>query len=183
MHSNERSPKWQQQAVSEPALSSTRKVSSAVGLVGWVAVSLAAGALGGLAASQASSFYQSLDRAAWAPPSWLFGPVWTVLYLAMAVAAWLVWRERGWQHARVPLTLFLVQLAINALWTPLFFTWKQGELALLDILLLDALIIATIGIFWHVKKFAAVLLIPYLCWVLFASALTYSVWQRNPGLL
>jgi translocator protein len=109
--------------------------------------------------------------------------VWSLLYMAMAVAAWLVWRDRGWARARGALGLFVVQLALNALWSWLFFAWHQGGLALADILALLGLIIATTAAFARVRKAAAWLLVPYLAWVCFATALNYSVWQRNPLLL
>ena len=153
------------------------------GLLGWLAVSFAAAALGGSASANAGDFYQQLTRPAWAPPSWLFAPVWTVLYLLMGVAAWLVWRERGFRQARMALSLFLLQLVLNAFWTWLFFVWHLGGLAFVEILVLWALILCTAGAFWRVRPIAGTLLIPYLVWVTFASALTYAIWQRNPALL
>lgn len=153
------------------------------GLLGWLAVSFVAAGIGGFASANAGGFYQQLARPAWAPPSWLFGPAWTLLYLLMGVAAWLVWRERGFRGARAALSLFLIQLAVNALWTWLFFVWRMGALAFGEILILWALILCTVGAFWRVRAIAGALLIPYLAWVTFASALTYAVWQRNPALL
>ena len=154
-----------------------------LGLLGWLAVSFAAAALGGFASANAADFYQQLTRPAWAPPSWLFAPAWTLLYLLMGVAAWLVWRERGFHQARTTLSLFLIQLAVNALWTWLFFVWRLGALAFGEILILWVLILCTVVAFWRVRPIAGALLIPYLAWVTFASALTYAVWQRNPALL
>jgi len=87
-----------------------------VGLAGWLAVSFAAAVLGGFASANAGDFYQQLTRPPWAPPTWLFAPAWTLLYLLMGVVAWLVWRERGFRQARTALSLFLIQLAVNALW-------------------------------------------------------------------
>lgn len=155
----------------------------AAGLAGWLVFTFAAAALGALASASAAGFYQALSRPAWAPPAWLFGPVWTALYLLMGVAAWLVWRKHGFAGARVALTLFAVQLAANALWTWLFFAWRQGGLALLEILLLWALIVGTMVAFARRNAMAAVLLLPYLAWVSFACALTYSIWKLNPGVL
>ena len=154
-----------------------------LGLAGWLAVTAIAAALGGLASARAADFYSTLDRPAWAPPSWLFGPVWTVLYILIAIAAWLVWRERGWQGARGALSLFLVQLALNALWTWIFFAWRMGAVALAEIVVLALLIMATMAAFARVRTAAAVLLVPYLLWVLFATALTAAIWRANPGLL
>jgi benzodiazapine receptor len=157
--------------------------SQASGLLAWLLVAFAAAAVGGLASASASEFYRDLVRPSWAPPGWLFGPVWSVLYALMGVAAWLVWRARGFGGARNALVLFVVQLAVNALWTWLFFVWRQGGLAFAEILLLLALIVATIVLFWRVNRVAAVLLLPYLLWVSFASVLTLSTWRLNPGVL
>lgn len=152
-------------------------------LVAWIAVSLAAGAVGGVASVNAGAFYGQLDRPPWAPPGWLFGPVWTALYVLMGIAAWLVWREAGWAAARAAFVLFFAQLALNALWTWLFFAWRNGALALAGIVVLLIFIVGTIIAFGRVSRPAAVLLVPYLCWVLFATALTAAVWSRNRGVL
>jgi tryptophan-rich sensory protein len=152
-------------------------------LAGWVILCAAAGAIGAFASINAQDFYAQLNRPSWAPPAKVFGPVWTVLYLAMAVAAWLVWRERGWARARGALGLFVLQLVFNAVWSWLFFGWHRGALAFADIVLLVALVIATIIAFARVRRAAAWILAPYLLWVSFATALCWSVWQRNPSLL
>ncbi|WP_292449307.1 TspO/MBR family protein [Methylibium sp.] len=109
--------------------------------------------------------------------------MWSVLYLMMGVAAWLVWRARGFDGARTALVLFLVQLPANALWTWLFFAWREGGLAFAEILVLWALILGTVLAFWRVRLLAGALLLPYLAWVSFASALNFSLWRLNPGLL
>lgn len=155
----------------------------AIGLAGWLLLTFAAAALGGLASASAGDFYGALVRPAWAPPGWLFGPVWSVLYLLMGVAAWRVWRERGMAAARAALGVYVLQLAANALWTWLFFVWRQGALAFAEILVLWVLIVATIGLFRRIDRVAAALLWPYLAWVSFASALTFASWQLNPGVL
>ena len=154
-----------------------------LGLIGWLVVSFAASAVGAVASIQARSFYSQLAQPAWAPPPSLFGPVWTVLYALMAVAAWLVWRSGGFRTNRIALSLFLVQLALNALWSWLFFAWHRGALAFADIVLLWVLIVATLVSFWRAHPLAGTLLIPYLLWVSFASVLNYSVWQLNPQIL
>jgi len=153
------------------------------GLLVWLAVTFTVAAIGALASVDAATFYEQLQRPSWAPPAWLFGPVWTVLYAAMAVSAWLVWRERGFGGARLGLGIFLVQLAVNGLWSWLFFGWRLGALALADVLLLWTLISLTIVVFHGINRLAALLLVPYLVWVTFASALTFVVWQLNPALL
>jgi tryptophan-rich sensory protein len=154
-----------------------------LGFLGWLLVCLAAAALGGLASAQAGVFYQALLRPDWAPPGWLFGPVWTVLYLLMAVSAWLVWRAGGFRNAGFALSMFLFQLAVNALWTWLFFVWHLGAAALAEIMVLWLLIVATVSLFWRHHRLAAVLLLPYLAWVSFAAVLTWAVWKHNPHLL
>lgn len=152
-------------------------------LILWLALCAAAGAVGSIASINAREFYATLDQPSWAPPGRVFGPVWTFLYASMGVAAWLVWRERGWSRARGALGLFVMQLAVNALWSWLFFAWHRGGLAMADIVVLSGLIVATLVAFARIRKLAAWLLVPYLAWVCFAAALNYSVWQRNPQLL
>lgn len=149
----------------------------------WLAVAFAAAAVGAVASVQAASFYAQLVRPSWAPPGSVFGPVWSVLYALMGVAAWLVWREPKEGRHALPLALFVAQLAVNALWSWLFFAWHLGAWAFADVLLLFVLIAATTIAFWRVRPLAGILLLPYLAWVGFASALTWSVWQRNPGVL
>jgi tryptophan-rich sensory protein len=151
-------------------------------LAGWLALCAVAGAVGAIASAGAKEFYATLDQPSWAPPAAVFGPVWTLLYIAMAVAAWLVWRERGFARARGALGLFLVQLVLNALWSWLFFAWHLGALAFADIVALLVLIVATVVSFAKIRQLAAWLLAPYLAWVTFAMLLNYSVWQRNPVL-
>lgn len=155
----------------------------AIGLVGWLALSFAAAGLGALATTDAGDFYRSLSRPAWAPPPSVFGPVWTLLYFLMGIAAWQVWKAKGWSNARGALTLFIAQLAANALWSWLFFTWRIGAAAFIEILVLWVLIAGTVAAFWRISRLAGVLLLPYLAWVTFAGALTLAVWQRNPQLL
>ena len=154
-----------------------------LGLVGWLVLSFAASAVGALASIQAQSFYGQLAQPAWAPPPWVFGPVWTVLYALMAIAAWLVWRNGGFRSHRLALSLFLVQLAFNALWSWVFFAWKYGGIAFAEIVLLWALIVATLVSFWRVRPLAGALLVPYLLWVSFAAALNFALWQLNPQIL
>ncbi len=163
-----------------PSLSTQKQF---VGLMAWLAICFAASAVGALASVQARSFYGQLTQPDWAPPPEIFGPVWTVLYTLMAVAAWLVWRSQGFRDNRAALALFLLQLAVNALWSWLFFAWRLGALALADVLVLWILIAATAIAFWRVSPLAGALLIPYLLWVGFASALNYALWQLNPGVL
>ncbi|WP_409460003.1 TspO/MBR family protein [Stenotrophomonas maltophilia] len=155
----------------------------ALGALGWFTITFAAAALGAWASTSAASFYATLALPAWAPPASLFGPVWTLLYAMMAVAAWLVWRERGTAATRPALTLYLLQLGVNALWSWLFFGWRLGALAFVDILLLVMLVVATLVAFARIRALAAVMLLPYLGWITFASTLNLAVWRANPGVL
>lgn len=143
----------------------------------WVLVCFLAPALGSW--SRPGEWYALLNKPAWNPPSWLFGPVWTLLYLCMGLAAWLVWRRGGLREQRTPLLLFFTQLALNALWTPLFFGLHQPGLALVNILFLWVAIIATTASFRRVSFKAAALLLPYLAWVSFASFLNFTLWRLN----
>jgi translocator protein len=152
-------------------------------LVAWLLVAYLAAAIGSAASLGAPDFYRELVRPAWAPPAWLFGPVWTALYGLIGVAAWLVWLRRGLRDAPGLWVLFFVQLAANALWTWLFFAWQLGAAAFVEIVVLWLLILATVVAFWRVSALAGVLLVPYLLWVGFAAALTYAVWRANPALL
>src|SRR5690606_18929201 len=119
------------------------------GLLGWMAVVSAAAAAGAIASADAAAFYAQLRQPPWAPPAWLFAPVWTLLYILMAVAAWLVWRVGGFVNAAPALMLFLVQLAANGLWTWLYFVWRRGGWALAEIAVLWILIVATTIAFWR----------------------------------
>lgn len=160
---------------------STRK--DILALLAWLALCFIAAAIGSAASIQAGPFYMQLLRPEWAPPPGVFGPVWSVLYAMMAIAAWLVWRVGGFHAARSALSQFLIQLAVNALWSWLFFAWHRGALAFVDILLLWALIAGTVISFWRARPLAAALLLPYWLWVSFAAVLNYAVWQLNPQIL
>lgn len=155
----------------------------ALGLVLALAITFLAAAAGGIASVDAGAFYEQLTRPGWAPPGWVFGPVWTVLYTLMAVAVWLVWRAAGSQRAAVPALLFVAQLAANALWSWLFFAWRLGGWAFAEVVVLWVLVAATLAGFWRVQRLAAVLMLPYLAWVGFAAVLTFAVWRANPKLL
>jgi tryptophan-rich sensory protein len=138
-------------------------------------------AVGAIASLDAPAFYARLAQPVWAPPPWLFGPVWTLLYTLMALALWRVWRRSGPRTAAV--WLFMAQLAVNALWSWLFFRWHLGGAAFAWIVLLLVMIVATIRLFVRIDRVAAALLAPYLGWVLFASMLSWSIWRMNPSVL
>jgi translocator protein len=148
-----------------------------LGLAGWLLVSFSAAWFGGR--FTAVDWYLALERPAWSPPPWLFGPVWGVLYLLIAVAAWLVWKRYGFAGAPVALALFLVQHVLNAAWSWIFFGLREPGWALLEILVLWALIAATTAAFWRRRPLAGALLAPYLLWVAFAAALNFEIWRLN----
>jgi translocator protein len=148
------------------------------GLAGWLVISFVPAWFG--QQFTAPEWYQQLDRPGWAPPSWIFGPVWTTLYALMGISAWLVWVERGFRAGAVALGLFLLQLVANGAWSWIFFGLQRMDLALIEIVVLWVLILATILAFWRIHRLAAVLLLPYLAWVSFATALNAALWQMNP---
>ena len=146
-------------------------------LAGWLALCFAAS--GTSIFVSVEGWYAGLNKPEWNPPTWVFAPVWTLLYAMMAVAAWLVWREGGWREQRQALVLFVLQWLLNALWTPLFFGMHRLGLAFAEITILWLLLAGTLLSFWRVKKAAAVLLMPYLAWVSFAAALNFTIWRLN----
>jgi len=155
----------------------TRSRHPVLGYVGWLALCFAASASAVFVST--GGWYAELHKPTWNPPAWLFGPAWTLLYVLMANAAWLVWREGGWRTQGHALSLFLVQWLLNALWTPLFFGMHQTGLAFAEIVLLWLMIVLTLNAFWKVKPAAALLMLPYLAWVTFAAALNFTIWRMN----
>ncbi len=149
-------------------------------LVGFLVITFAASAIGGWFTSMSvSTWYQEIAKPSFTPPSWVFGPVWTTLYALMAVAAWLVWDRVGFTVGAVALTLYAVQLVLNVAWSGLFFGLRSPALGTLCVIILWIAILATIIAFWRIYPVSGVLLIPYIVWVSYASALTYSVWRLN----
>lgn len=160
---------------------------SALALIVFLAISFGVAALGSLATFQnVDGWYADADKAFWNPPNVVFGPVWTVLYTLMSVAAWLVWRERGRPGRRGALTVYIVQLVLNAIWTPVFFGLypligvSALWIAFVIILALDVMVLVTMLRFWPVRRLAAVLLIPYWAWVLYATTLNGALAVLNP---
>jgi benzodiazapine receptor len=150
-------------------------------LAGLIALCLAVGAIGGLVTEEAVvTWYPTLTKPSWTPPSRLFGPVWTTLYILMAIAAWLVWKGNQQHPGAWPaLTLFFIQLALNFLWSPLFFGLRSPALGLIDIAALLIVLIPTIIAFFRQSLWAGLLLLPYLAWAAYASALNYAIWRMN----
>jgi tryptophan-rich sensory protein len=147
----------------------------ALALVGFIVVTFCAPLVGIFA--MPDQWYAALNKPAWNPPPWIFGPVWSLLYLMMAVAAWLVWRREGWQKA---LMLYFIQLTLNAAWTPIFFGAHEMGWALVEIIALWLAILLTLRSFLPISKPAAWLLAPYLAWVTFAAFLNFTLWRMNP---
>lgn len=152
---------------------------SLLAAVGFTAAVLATALVGGAAAAGSGDVYARLELPAWAPPAWLFSPVWIALYVLIAVAGWLVWRAAGPQGAAAFLGVYVLQLLLNAVWTPLFFGAELYGFALVDIVLLAVAVAATLLLAWRHSRVAALLFAPYLAWVAFAAALNAAIWAAN----
>jgi tryptophan-rich sensory protein len=149
-------------------------------LAGMLGVVFAAAGLGSWLTMQGMpQWYDSLARPAFSPPNWVFGPVWSLLYLMMAIAAWLVWRNPPGQARRTALLLFALQLALNVAWSGLFFGLRSPGLAFVEIVFLWGAILATLLAFWRINVTAGGLLVPYLAWVTFAGVLNFAFWWLN----
>lgn len=158
-------------------MSSTPKTQSIAGLIGWIVLTFCAPLLS--IGSMPDAWYAALNKPSWNPPPWIFGPAWTLLYTLMAVAAWTVWKRGGFAAQRVPLSLYLVQLALNAAWTPIFFGMHRMDIAFAVIVALWIAIALTLRRFWRVQTLAGALFVPYLAWVSFASLLNFTLWRLN----
>jgi benzodiazapine receptor len=123
-------------------------------------------------------WYLTLEKPTWTPPGWVFGPAWTLLYVMIAIAGWLVWQAGGWSAA---LTVWSLNLVFNAAWSWLMFGRHEIGLALLDALAMLVTIVVFIALTWQSVPRAALLFLPYLGWVAFATALNYAIWLRNPA--
>jgi translocator protein len=150
-----------------------------LGLVGWLLASFAAAFVG--SRYMPGAWYEGLAKPAWTPPNAVFAPVWTVLYLLMAVAAWLVWRRAGFAGAGLALSLFIAQLGLNALWSYLFFGAHRPGLALAEVVTLWLTILLVTILFWREARPAGALMLPYVVWVGFASCLNLALWWLNRG--
>ncbi|MDX9975347.1 MAG: TspO/MBR family protein [FCB group bacterium] len=151
-------------------------------LAGFLVLCFGAAAVGSmLTAASVREWYPELAKPSWNPPNSVFAPVWTALYLAMALSAWLVWRRRDERRGVwFALGVFVVQLALNVAWSGLFFGLRSPGLGLIDIVFLWLAILATLVAFWRINTVAGVLLLPYLIWVSYAAALNLAIWRMNP---
>lgn len=151
-------------------------------LIALIVLCLGAGFIGSIATRHSvRTWYPTLRKPKGTPPSWVFGPVWTTLYVVMAIAAWLVWREVGWEIGKPALILFLGQLALNVAWSGIFFGGRQPALALGEIVILWLAILCTALMFYYLLPVAGMLMLPYLMWVTYASYLNFGIWRLNPA--
>lgn len=147
----------------------------------FIGVSLAAGLVGSMASEDAlREWYPTLTKPPFTPPSWVFSVVWTLLYILMGIAAWWVWKIRGWKEGRLPLALFFAQLALNVAWPTVFFAMRAPGAAFGLILVLLLAVAVTTVAFFRVSRVAGGLFVPYLAWVAFATLLNYEFWRLNP---
>jgi len=150
------------------------------GLLAFLVICLGISAAGGAAtASSVGTWYQTLQKPFFNPPNWLFAPVWTALYIMMAIAGWRVWRAHGLRGARAAMALFAVQLALNLAWSFLFFGYRMIGAALIEIILLLMAILVTTVLFWKRDRLAGMLFVPYAGWVAFATILNFALWRLN----
>jgi len=168
------------------------RLANIVALVVAIGLPLAAGAIGGLVTQEAiPTWYAKLRKPAWNPPTWIFGPVWTILYLMMGTASWLIWRKGATTHGILPhhskakqasrqaLLLYGVHLVLNTAWSLIFFGLRRVDLALVEIVALWSMLVATLVSFYRIRPLAGLLLVPYQLWTTFATALTGAIWWLN----
>ncbi|QGQ22024.1 tryptophan-rich sensory protein [Gimesia benthica] len=152
------------------------------GLVVFIVVCLGAGGLGAIATTpEIEGWYKTIEKPMWNPPDSVFGPVWTTLFLMMAIAAWMVWKPEGVKAARMPLTLFAGQLSLNVAWSWIFFGMHEPGWAFAEIVILWLAVTATTVTFFRYSSVAGWLMVPYLAWVSFASVLNFTIWRLNAG--
>ena len=151
-----------------------------LGLVGFVILCLVVSGIGAIVtATTVGTWYPTLHKPPFNPPDWVFAPVWTTLYVFIGVAGWRVWRRARWEVTRIALMVFAAQLALNLLWSLVFFGLQQISLALVEIVILLLAIIANTILFWRIDRWAGALFAPYVLWVAFATVLNASLWLLN----
>lgn len=151
-----------------------------IGLVSFLALCLAVSGIGGaITATSVGTWYQALEKPPFNPPDWVFAPVWTTLYVMMAIAGWRVWRRVGIETRKTALIVFAVQLGLNLAWSLLFFGSQRIGLALAEIIVLLVAIIANTTMFWRIDRLAGVLFVPYVLWVAYATVLNAALWVIN----
>ena len=151
-----------------------------IGLVGFIVVCLGAGGLGAIATTpEIEGWYKTIEKPSWNPPDYVFGPVWTTLFIMMAIAAWMVWKKDGFQAVSLAMTLFAIQLVLNIAWSWIFFGMHQPGWAFVEIVILGLAIAATTVAFFRCSRLAGWLMVPYGAWVSFAGVLNFTIWQLN----
>jgi len=155
----------------------SKRLSDLMGLAFWIVLTFSVAAF----ASQFEPgvWYTTIAKPDWTPPGWLFGPVWGMLYLAMSISAWLIWRQRSQSAVSIPLGFYMMQLAVNGLWSWIFFGRQWIGLAFIDLITLVILVAMTLAVFLRIRKAAGLMLIPYLIWISFAAALNFQIWRMN----
>jgi benzodiazapine receptor len=162
------------------SLSTRRQAGGLAALIVFLAIAYGVAAAGGAAtASSVGTWYAGLAKPVFNPPNWVFGPVWTALYTAMAVAAWRVWRRRSRPGAPTALAWYGVQLALNLAWSVIFFGLRQPGAAMVEVLVLLGAIVGAMASFRRVDGAAALILAPYAVWVGFAAVLNIAIWRLN----
>ncbi|MCA4919305.1 MAG: tryptophan-rich sensory protein [Roseomonas sp.] len=156
------------------------ELSSIGGFLGFLGACFAAAASGAIFTP--GPWYDALKKPRWCPPNWLFAPAWGVLFLMIAIAGWLIWEAVGFSDGALALSLYALQLVLNAAWSGIFFGMRRMDLAFGELCLLWLSILACIIVFWPIDVRAALLMVPYLAWVSFAGALNFTMWRLNPGL-
>lgn len=166
--------------MSKPTRKRLKTRHNLLGLFLFIALYLVVSAVGGaITATSVGTWYQTLEKPPFNPPDWVFAPVWTTLYIVMGVAAWRVWRLLSLETTRTALTVFGVQLCLNVVWSFLFFGLKRVDLALIEIIILLATIIANTVMFWRIERLAGLLFVPYVAWVVYATIHNASLWLLN----
>lgn len=161
-------------------MSISTRTRDTLGFTAFLALCLAVLAIGGAAtATSVGTWYQTLAKPPFNPPDWIFAPVWTALFFMMALAGWRVWRRDGLRQARLALTLFALQLALNLAWSIVFFGWRSIGAALIEIVFLLLAVLATTLAFWRRDRVAGMLFIAYAAWVTFATVLNAALWRLN----
>lgn len=151
---------------------------SGIALAVFIVVCFAVSTMGAI--FRPGDWYDNLNKPSWQPPSWLFAPVWSILYVMIAVSGWLVWREHGLAGASFAFVVYGIQLVVNGAWSPVFFGLKRPDLALIEVGFLWLSVVATIWVFAPLNETATWLLVPYLVWVSFASFLNFTIVRLNP---
>ena len=159
----------------------TKTLANSTGLVIFLVLCLLVGGIGGsITASSVDTWYKTLQKPVFNPPDWLFAPVWTTLYVMMAVAGWRVWKRVGLSAGRRAFLVYALQLFLNLAWSYLFFGLQRIDLALIEIIVLLTVVIINTLMFWRIDRLAGMLYVPYVLWIFYAKLLNFSLLMLNP---